>query len=555
MAYVVRARDTLTEEIVACKIPLDESEMRAQALRRQYQLFRNLKSRNLQALFAFERHRGTAREFDFLVFEFVAGQNLEKWHPGTSLRRRLEVLATIAETLAALATEGAVHGDLGLPNVVVDQSQRVVLIDPEPDEYGSSVSRTNPGARTLDLSGLRWIAEELLPAGRDRDVVRGLLHRMSLPDVRSLTANEVGGAIRHVLSLPFLPGESEMLGAVATAYTKKVTDDRATFAKIVDLRDLAFRNVCDLLKRIVAPLGIHVDETLDGPIRPTTSTLVLQAEVRSIELGRGQLHHRSIVCTSTHGDTLGIYINPETEIRKPWPFPERPGLISRGTLNVVRDGKQVFKHDLEIWIRNEAPVILVVEPGRYRPFDASVLERATLVLIEQLLPGLEAPVVVEKTSRPWFSLRLNFMNNVKGWCERRKTKVPKVDDEWHKVFLEMVFSVDVRFPVMTSIAPLRRFFELPLGSAARLTLVREAVNAFRQAYGQDFSPLYCVDVSVVDEIDGRLRVVFEGGALKHSFEVDVATTAMIVARIRNNPKPVAGRRGNRRRRKGSAGER
>jgi len=41
MAFVVLAHDMVINEIVACKIPLDSSEARTQAIKRQHRLFRN----------------------------------------------------------------------------------------------------------------------------------------------------------------------------------------------------------------------------------------------------------------------------------------------------------------------------------------------------------------------------------------------------------------------------------------------------------------------------------------------------------------------------------
>ena len=128
------------------QIPLDTSSYKKDALLAQYNKLRRLNSPHLPALLGLGRHRTSEPTFPFVVMEFVVGAELADWHPGKPLRKSVDILASVAETLAALGTP---HGDLTLKETFSFLTTTgVVLIDPDADEFGSLRSDQPRSGRT-----------------------------------------------------------------------------------------------------------------------------------------------------------------------------------------------------------------------------------------------------------------------------------------------------------------------------------------------------------------------------------------------------------------------
>jgi predicted Ser/Thr protein kinase len=528
MAFVVKARDHVTEELVACKIPIDNSAYRVDGLIDQYRLLRKLKSPQLPGLFAMERHKTEESSFEFLVLEFIEGQPLDVWAPGQTLRHRMTALAAIAETVQVLAAEGTGHGDLWAPNVVVQPGGRVVLIDPDGSEYSSSRRARGTAAVTgggdHDLPGLQAIVQDLISVA-ERDVIRSVFESFSRQGAPRLSSGQIASAVRFAMSLPFLPGERD-LATRAQDYRLRVLEDERMFLEICKLRHSAFVDASSMLGRLTETFGITLQR---HPDFPPGDELLQKHELPSAHTPTSGLYARRVIADFPHGDRLDLYFNGKGGFRKPWPHADRRGLIDTGLFQVVREGKPVLAQTLELWFRENAVVLVVAEPSRYLPFDESIVERALRVVTEQLVPGLESPRLFSKAQTYGMSAVAQDYLTVKGWLEARGRPVPDVtDDQWRASFVEMVLSGSPALRstgLKTYHSRLTSFFAVPPTSAARLELVRAAALDFQNVFGGDFSPFYRLDVQP-DESSGQLNVTFEGGSLRHSFDMGAGTPAM-----------------------------
>jgi hypothetical protein len=532
MAYVVKAIDTYTGEEVACKLPLDTSVRTTEALLTQYRLFRKVRSPHLQSLHGIDRHDGTP----FIVFEFVEGLDLESWAPGRPIEERLKALASIAETVSTLVKEGLEHGDLWAPNVLVRPSGRVLLIDPDSEQFGSSVSAgtqprrplIGPGAR--DHAGLRGIAEDIF-AESERGAVPWLFRRFADSSSLEVEANDIVAAIRHALTLPNLPGETKIQD-LAVGFRRKTTDERTMFVTCCKARDIAFLQTSAMLAQMADAFGLRMQAF--APLNGLAEGALLEDEIASAGQPRSRLHPRTATVVSPHGEMLRLLFEGKADIRRPWRDPGRVGLVDHGWIQVFRDGKPISSQRVELWLRHTVPELFVNEVGRYTVCGPAVWERAVRILVEDVLPGWAQPTPVALAAAPeplW-----QHQAALKQWCESRKRLVPTWGKpDWHGAFTEMVFTSGIMWPRKKLEARLPSFFTVQASYDARLALVQRQAQELARTLGQHISPFYRLDVQVVDETDGRLKVVFEGGALSHTFEMDAATTAMRVKRLSRAP--------------------
>ena len=527
MAYVVQAVDTRTEERVACKIPLDGSASKTKALKDQYRFLRMARTPSLQTLYNLEHHVSVGETFEFLVFEFVEGEDLEKWQRDQPLRARIEALATVAEGIALLTEAGAAHGDIYGPNVVVQSTGRIVLIDPEPETFGSSrpsslrERSTISAANLRDRQGLLSLATELIHQD-ERDVAPWLFktHDGSAPP----TARDLAIAMRLTLSQPFLPGQ-RTLEDVADNYRKRTANERSKFLELAKGRDFAFKTASATLERIASGFGL----AKKGPLATTTSDELLRIELASGSQSLSQLHNRFLCFETPNGDELRFTFNGQSSIRRPWPNPTRKGLVDVGSLSVHREGVAIAISHLELWSQDDRPHVVVREHDRYRLFDGPHLERTIRVLVEELIPGVEQPYVLNPPTRPSSIFPLD-PSSVHSWFKSRGRSIADAPgrDALLNASMEMILSSDSLPHPKRMRTCFGDFFKTPVAYSARLAFVRQVAKEFLEGFGAFFTPLYRFDVQVLDEVDGNLRIVIETAPASHSFDFRARSTREMI---------------------------
>jgi hypothetical protein len=504
MAYVVRALDHETSVEVACKIPLDTSRYKIDALWAQCRKLRHLSSKSLPAVLGYERHRTGEPSFPFLVMELVDGEELGTWAARQPLRRRVEVLAAVSNTVAEL---GAPHGDLDVRNVLVTDDDRVVLIDPEADAFGSS-RQVTPEGRAQDLRGLRAVIDQCLSPGEQARL--GLmLERLQPSDTEEPTAAEIAAGLRQLISLPLLPGETAAsLVELATSHRKRMEDNRTTFRRIYQVRDLTFRNVVDMFRRLAEPLGLDVpnpyDVTLNGDF-------LLKAE-RSMTGGRGTLNHRIMTVPSGSGDEIRVTFSGSHSFRLPWPDAARPGLMDTGWLAVVRDAKPLSTSILELHEIDGTPSLLIAEPGRLRPLDEQTVDRALRLLVEFKYPGVAEPTFPPTRTAADPPLVAPDVEFLRPTFEALGIEQPQ--DAAGR--LRSALEVTLRLPEDSALgnrgygSTLGNVFSVSSDYDSRLKVIKAAVSKIVETHGVYFAPLYKCDVTILDERTRRLRVEVEG---------------------------------------------
>jgi hypothetical protein len=505
MAYVVRAFDSEIDREVACKIPLDASAYKAKALLAQWKKLQALSSRHLPAVLGYERHRTNEPSFPFLVMEVVVGQKLVEWRPGKPFRRRVEVLAAVAETIGAL---GAAHGDLDGGNIMITANERVVLIDPEAEAFGSSRPRSAESNDVQDIRGFRAVIQECL-SDDERKSLGILLERFDVPTSDGPNPKEMGAALRHLLSLPLLPGEtSASLAELAAAHKKRTADANVTYRRICQVRDLASRNLLDLLRRLCEPFGLQVSGS--------DSTMFFSdpkvAKELNIENGRGQLHYRQFAVKSSAGDELLLALTGGNNFRLPWPDGNRPGLVEKGWLNVLRDSNAVSMLPLELHDVDGVPALLIAEIGHIRPLDERAIDRALRILVEVVYPGVVQATFPQDRPAGSPALPVPDCDFLRPSFAALGIPVPLGTKEVCRAAIEVTLRLEQNSKLGNGAfgSSLSQIFDLPDHYESRLKFVTATVARFVETHGQFFAPLYRFDVQVVDESKRRLRVEVSG---------------------------------------------
>jgi len=509
MAYVVRAHDPETDTEVACKIPLDMSAYKTEALLAQCKRLRRLGSRHLPAVLGFERHRTSEPHFPFLVMELVVGTELADWYVGKPLRTRLGVLAAVAETLHSL---GSTHGDLFERNVLVTEGGRVVLIDPEAETFGSSRHSSTNGSDRIALSAL---VEGCLSV-EERTRLSSTLRRFHDTSAEAPNPGEIGSALRHLLLLPYLPGDSAAsLTELAVSHQQRTEDDRATFRRICEVRDLAFRGATDLFRQLAKPFKLVIPDRDAGAV--VNDDLLLKQECESSDAGRGTLHHRHLNIRSQAGDELLFAFNGKSSFRLPWPH-GRPGLIDTGWLNVLRDSEAISVEELELLDVDGHPQLFRVDPGPrrvdrpVRKFGEHAVDRAIRILLEVVYPGLRQAVLHPEGRATDPSLPILDREFLMPSFEHLGIARPDAPMDWLKGAIETAVRLPEHSETGNGIfgSEICLFFQGPHDYDIRRIQVKRATANLLQNHGHFFSPIYRFDVRVLDESSHRLRVELEG---------------------------------------------
>jgi len=395
-AFAVRATDEFTGEEIVCKVPCRAEDGLFKSLLEQYLFLRKLKSPRLPSPLGFFRFQPTPASvaFPFLVMEWVRGEPADFWFPRRSILERLRMFLDVVEAVAGLNDEGVSHGDVHLGNVLVGDKGSAVLIDPESELYGSTVqNRTKIEGSIDDMRGLKGCLEQLLTDANPH-VGRGLQERLGQDDLKLPTARELAVALRSLLASPRLPGEGlETIEESASRYKTSRDAKLLTYRTNRQLRDLEFRKLRDAVLPIAEKYGLKVEVSPDsGPYgldSPVTN------EEKSESGPHGTFVARSLTCQNDEGDKLHVGFQRESEFRRPWPA--EPGLLSKGYLNVVIEGVSpaVLVNSLELWLREEAPTLIIPQPHRELSVGTEVLARAFRVLAGDIYPGVSRPLTME----------------------------------------------------------------------------------------------------------------------------------------------------------------
>ena len=161
MGVVYRARDRVLDRVVAVKmLPLDRAQDPTAVARfeREARAAAALSHRNIVAVFDF----GADAETRFIVMEYLPGQSLaELVHAqgAIAVGQAVEIVAQVAEALAAAHAAGIVHRDIKPANVMVDAHGHVKVLDFGIARLTSGTSLTQTA---MVIGSAAYLAPELI---------------------------------------------------------------------------------------------------------------------------------------------------------------------------------------------------------------------------------------------------------------------------------------------------------------------------------------------------------------------------------------------------------
>jgi serine/threonine-protein kinase len=161
MGVVYRARDRVLDRVVAVKmLPLDRAQDPTAVARfeREARAAAALSHRNIVAVFDF----GADAETRFIVMEYLPGRSLaELVHEQgpIAVGQAVEIVAQVAEALAAAHAAGIVHRDIKPANVMVDDHGQVKVLDFGIARLTSGTSLTQTA---MVIGSAAYLAPELI---------------------------------------------------------------------------------------------------------------------------------------------------------------------------------------------------------------------------------------------------------------------------------------------------------------------------------------------------------------------------------------------------------
>ena len=161
MGVVYRARDRVLDRVVAVKmLPLDRAQDPTAVARfeREARAAAALSHRNIVAVFDF----GADAETRFIVMEYLPGQSLaELVHAqgAIAVGQAVEIVAQVADALAAAHAAGIVHRDIKPANVMVDAHGHVKVLDFGIARLTSGTSLTQTA---MVIGSAAYLAPELI---------------------------------------------------------------------------------------------------------------------------------------------------------------------------------------------------------------------------------------------------------------------------------------------------------------------------------------------------------------------------------------------------------
>ena len=485
--------DALVEEKVVCKVAMRLVDT---LVKEQYRSLRRLRSFSLPTPIGYFEHLQNDEFWPVLVVDHAEGAPMHEWARTASLRARVDAFGQLAAALAELEKAEISHGDLWGPNVIVSATGSVKLIDPDGDRFGRSRSGTS--SMIQDVMGFLTMLEEFLPPPGDRAVapLKARLREKKAPLAFAAIASELQALLRNPL-----PGElTDSLLSLAPAVAADQDGKTSLFRRIVERRHLEFQSLRQRVEVALGPLRCV-------PISEQQVVDVHQAEIKSVDAARGELWNRTLRMRSADGDELWVYFDAVGAFRKPWPDPQREGLLTVGGLNVQYDNQLVTWDALELW-HLDAPTLMVQQGTRAVYFMPAHLDRMALILIGRTWPALKGPY----HSGNQYPVAGMDLFKYRTLLERRR--LPLDPKSWLRTIVRLILQSPLSRD-LTSASPdgqfgsgLHTFFDTP--PPARLALVQSVGERIIKTVGANFQSIYRIDVTKADQVNRSLEVVLEG---------------------------------------------
>jgi hypothetical protein len=483
--------DQITNETVVAKVSKSPCADGGPILE-EYRALRAINSSALPFPIGYCLHLQNEDIFPVLIVDYVEGSPLHSWVEGKSSREVIKALAALSAEMAALtAHPKARHGDLWERNIIVSESGIVRLIDPDGGNLGPS--STMHGTALLDIQGYTALLRKFV-VGADASTINPLLTRVEA----SKGAANFSDAANHLLALLKNPLPSENAGKIqnlATVVLSDRADRQAQYRRIRDIRETEFSSLVAQAEAIFVAIG-------SSPLEKERSTLY-ENELAADQQPKGVFQHRMRQFTSMDGDLVNLAIDSVLQFTKPWPFPDRPGLLSKGTANVVIDGKAVASELLELW-HVEAPRFSSFQIDRYVNFDNVRLERLAKVMVGLTIPGLVSPCVVNQKPKRFPNA---MYQSIEPDAKRLglDNEIALLPRNWLHVTLATQMRQGIGNVAVGSQLP--TYFDIP--RSARLQLVQDVSKRIVDDASEFFDVIYAIDVVDVDETNRSLSVLVE----------------------------------------------
>src|SRR5262245_3103299 len=284
MGEVYRARDARLDRDVAIKVlpeRLAESPEALARFQREAKALAALSHANLVAIFDV----GTDQDISFAVMEFLAGETLRECldRGNLPLARVLEIVAAVADGLAAAHAHGVIHRDLKPENIFLSASGQVKVLDfglarfARPEPPGATAEYLTEAGRVMGTLG--YMSPEQasggIPDGRGDIFSLGCVLYEMATGRRAFPGNNAAEVLAAVLrDQPAAMDASGMSGTrflleleqLVTRCLAKQPGDR--FASVSD--------VALALKKLVAGEGCVPASASGFPARPSVAVLPLQ---------------------------------------------------------------------------------------------------------------------------------------------------------------------------------------------------------------------------------------------------------------------------------------
>ncbi|HEY1812313.1 MAG TPA: serine/threonine-protein kinase [Kofleriaceae bacterium] len=330
---------------------------------------------------------GEADGHPFLVMEHVDGTTLDKFAPPLSLRRRVELFASLCDAVHHAHLKGVIHRDLKPTNVMVKSDGRVVVLDFGVARLAEHADKTPPGFASNSVTR----AGELI----------GTPLYMS-PEQAQLRADEVDvrtdvytlGVMLYELAcgeLPYGPRDAP-LGVL----TGMISEDPP---KPLASRDPALKGDLDAIThkalqkepadryQSVAALGDDVRRHLDGlPITVRVPGVV--------ERARRFVKRRPVVAATLAGATLAALVFAAT-VTYLWRAAEDArghAVVARNDLE-ARTNQLVLRQARAVLSRDPTEAIAWLETLIDRGIDAGMLGVAWAIANEAIARGVATDVL------------------------------------------------------------------------------------------------------------------------------------------------------------------
>ncbi|MFH0902989.1 MAG: hypothetical protein V2A73_20360 [Pseudomonadota bacterium] len=342
----------LRDHKVVCKVALQTDEDAWREFREQYLKLLRIRSSGVAQVLGLHEHRGGSPRA-VIALEWIDGQNLMKWAKTQGLRSRLEALVQIASALAALHKEGIAHGDLwGGVNVVAGSSRGCVLIDPQPDLWGTT---SGSSERRGDIESLAPLIEGLAPEYAP-GVLASLIKALRAPPPETAIAALAEVQLRAVArEAPMIDGSCETVKAAGNAYQERTRRINAKYRENRQVRSIAIGGLAERIALLAADFGLEF--SFPG--------INENAEAQRDEVGQGFFFGRVLECSppSEPDRRWRIVFDDVRDFGKPWPYKDGR-TIAAGTWRV--DGSRQRAGTISLSVDEDGVPVFMVAPNPKR---------------------------------------------------------------------------------------------------------------------------------------------------------------------------------------------